>query len=146
MPADAWRRSKAAGLVKLLALAPGHRMHRERAMEALWPELPPTAAAANLRKAVHYARRAVDADESTSSIVSVGDVLALPAEHLWIDVVAWRAAVACARRTGDPQLYEEAVELYGDDWWEASNGPSPPTTLMTTKLIEIRPSSPGKNT
>ena len=114
VPADAWRRSKAAGLVKLLALAPGHRMHRERAMEALWPELPPTAAAANLRKAVHYARRAVDADESTSSIVSVGDVLALPAEHLWIDVVAWRAAVACARRTGDPQLYEEAVELYGD--------------------------------
>jgi hypothetical protein len=28
---DRWRRRKAAALVKLLALAPSHRMHRERA-------------------------------------------------------------------------------------------------------------------
>jgi hypothetical protein len=35
---DAWRLRKAATLVKLLALTPGHRMHREQAMEALWPE------------------------------------------------------------------------------------------------------------
>jgi len=34
-PAEAWRRSKAAGLVKLLALAPGHRLHREQAMDVL---------------------------------------------------------------------------------------------------------------
>ena len=27
----AWRRRAASGLVKLLALAPGHRLHRERA-------------------------------------------------------------------------------------------------------------------
>jgi DNA-binding SARP family transcriptional activator len=27
-----WRLRKAAGLVKLLALKPGHRMHRERVM------------------------------------------------------------------------------------------------------------------
>ena len=71
VPAGAWRRSKAAGLVKLLALAPAHRLHRERAMEALWPELGADAAAANLRKAVHYARRAVDA----SLIASIGDVV-----------------------------------------------------------------------
>ena len=30
-----WRLRKAATLVKLLALAPGHRMHREQAMELL---------------------------------------------------------------------------------------------------------------
>jgi DNA-binding SARP family transcriptional activator len=114
VPAEAWRRSKAAGLLKLLALAPGHRMHREQAMEALWPELAPTAAAANLRKAVHYARRAVDTDGGASLIASVGDVLSLPPEHLWIDVVAWRATGARARRAGDTKLYAEAVELYGD--------------------------------
>jgi DNA-binding SARP family transcriptional activator len=42
--------------VKLLALAPHHRLHREQLMDTLWPELAPEAAAANLRKAVHFAR------------------------------------------------------------------------------------------
>ena len=30
-----WRLRKAAGLVKLLALEPGHRMHREQLMDLL---------------------------------------------------------------------------------------------------------------
>ena len=34
---EQWRLRKAASLLKLLALAPGHRLHREQAMEALWP-------------------------------------------------------------------------------------------------------------
>jgi hypothetical protein len=33
----AWRLKRAAALVKLFALAPGHRMRREQAMELLWP-------------------------------------------------------------------------------------------------------------
>ena len=44
-------------MVKLLALAPGHRLHREQLMESLWPDLDPDAAGANLRKALHFARR-----------------------------------------------------------------------------------------
>jgi DNA-binding SARP family transcriptional activator len=36
---DLWRLRKAAALVKLLALAPGHRLYREQAMDLLWPEL-----------------------------------------------------------------------------------------------------------
>jgi hypothetical protein len=63
VPATEWRRSKAASLVKLLALAQGHRLHREQAMDVLWPDLAPAAAAANLRKTIHYARRAIAADE-----------------------------------------------------------------------------------
>jgi DNA-binding SARP family transcriptional activator len=87
VPSESWRRSKAAGVVKLLALAPAHRLHREQVMDVLWPELAPSAAAANLRKALHYARRAVGDD----AIVSTGDVLALPADGLAVDVAAWRA-------------------------------------------------------
>jgi len=34
-------------LIKLLALARGHRLHREQAMEYLWPGLDPEAAANN---------------------------------------------------------------------------------------------------
>jgi DNA-binding SARP family transcriptional activator len=79
-------------------------------MDVLWPELAPAAAAANLRKAVHFARRALGAD----LLASVGDVLALPSGRVWIDVPAWRAAAADARRAADPARYAAAVELYGD--------------------------------
>src|SRR5919204_2234603 len=57
-PAE-WRHRRGSDLVKLLALEPGHRMHRERVMAALWPDLGAEAASANLRKAVHFARRAL---------------------------------------------------------------------------------------
>src|SRR5829696_2306152 len=40
-----WRLRKAARLVKLLALAPNHRMHRDEAMHLLWPKLDTKAAA-----------------------------------------------------------------------------------------------------
>ncbi len=83
-------------------------------MDLLWPELGPAAAAANLRKALHYARKAVDPDDGGSLISSPGDVLALPAERLSVDVDAWRAAGANARRAGDPERYAAAVELYAD--------------------------------
>ncbi|HYQ84337.1 MAG TPA: hypothetical protein VEP28_10095, partial [Rubrobacter sp.] len=41
---DAWHLRKAANLVKLLALAPGHLLHREQAMDVLWPDLARSAA------------------------------------------------------------------------------------------------------
>ena len=34
----AWGRRHAAALVKLLALAPGHRLHREQLLDLLWPD------------------------------------------------------------------------------------------------------------
>src|SRR5207244_13299113 len=43
-------------ILKLLALAPAHRMHRTEVMEALWPESDPEASGTNLRKALHFAR------------------------------------------------------------------------------------------
>src|SRR5690242_4683177 len=59
VPADAWPQRRAADLVKVLALAPGHRMPRDAVLEALWPTLTADAAAANLHKAASYARRAL---------------------------------------------------------------------------------------
>src|SRR5947209_15313371 len=53
---DAWRRSRAAALVKVLALAPDHRLHREQLMEALWPQGSVTGAANSLHQALHVAR------------------------------------------------------------------------------------------
>ena len=55
-----WRLRKAAALIKLLALAPDHRLHREQVMDLLWPELGRKAASNNLRQALHAARRTLD--------------------------------------------------------------------------------------
>ena len=81
--ADAWRHRRGADLVKLLALAPQHRLHRDQVMERLWPDLEPKAAGANLRKAVHYARRALGGKES---IRTEGELVALwPEGRLEVD-------------------------------------------------------------
>ena len=56
---EAWRRRKAAALIKLLALAHGHRLHREQLMETLWPDQAPAAAANSLYQVVHAARQAL---------------------------------------------------------------------------------------
>ena len=64
---DGWPLRKAAGVIKLLALAPGHRLHRERIMDLLWPDLAPRAAANNLRYALHNVRRTLEPDTSTPS-------------------------------------------------------------------------------
>src|SRR3954471_5167727 len=86
VPDAAWRLKKARELVKLLALAPGHRLHREQAMDVLWPDLGPEAAANNLNQAVHVARRALAADaievrdemlQLAAAVDVDGDLLAL---------------------------------------------------------------------
>ena len=105
IPEEAWQRRKTAALFKLLALTPRHRLHREQVMDALWPELAPAAAAANLRKAVYYARRALPGDEGARVIVAVGELLCLPSEGVWVDVDAFRTAAARARQTADPAAY-----------------------------------------
>jgi len=50
--ADRWRLRKAKTLVKLLALAPGHRLHRDIVVDLLWPEAEPQATANNLHQLV----------------------------------------------------------------------------------------------
>ena len=83
IPAEAWRHRRGADLVKLLALAPQHRLHREEAMESLWPDLGPEAEAANLRKAVYYARQSLGGKDA---IGTEGDVIALwPGGQLGVD-------------------------------------------------------------
>jgi DNA-binding SARP family transcriptional activator len=62
-----WRLTKAAALVKLLALAPGHPMHREQLMDVLWPDLGTKAASNNLRRVLHVARRKFDPDSGFAS-------------------------------------------------------------------------------
>jgi hypothetical protein len=74
---DVWRLGKARAKVKLLA--PGHRLHRERVLDILWPDLGREAAANNLRQALHVARRVFDPNPGvgTRYLDSRGEMLAL---------------------------------------------------------------------
>jgi DNA-binding SARP family transcriptional activator len=63
----AWHLRKSKSLVKLLALAPGHTLHREQIMDVLWPELGKRAASNNLRGSLHGARTALAADSIVAS-------------------------------------------------------------------------------
>ena len=112
VPDRVWHRRKPAALVKLLALAPAHRLHREQIMDALWPELGPAAAGANLRKSLHHARRALAVGDGDGVLSSDGELVALTAGELWVDVAAFRTALAAARRSAEPDEYRRAVDLY----------------------------------
>ena len=110
-----WRLRKAGALVKLLALAPEHRMHRERVMDRLWPDLDPAVAANNLRQALHVARRTLGPGAARCLRLR-GEMVALcPDSPLWVDIDAFQDAAAAVRRTRDPAAYRVAIELYTGD-------------------------------
>ncbi len=115
---NAWRRRKAASLVKLLALAPGHRLHREQVMDTLWPDLGARAASNNLRQALHAARRTLDPkpDIAPHYLSLKNEQLALcPGGQCWVDAEALQEAAAAARRSREPAAYRAAIELYAGD-------------------------------
>jgi predicted ATPase/DNA-binding SARP family transcriptional activator len=115
---DEWRLSKAAALVKLLALSPGHHLHREQLMNLLWPELGSKAASNNLRYALHGARRTLTSDPSVGSryLASAEDSLVLcPGGSLWVDVEAFEEAAKTAHRSREPDAYKVAIDLYTGD-------------------------------
>ncbi len=122
VPETAWRLKKARELVKLLALAPGHRLHREQAMDVLWRNLAPDAAANNLHQAVYVARRALQPEA-----IEVRDGML----RLWadVDVDRLRRAAAEARSAGTRTAYRAALAIDGgellpenlyDEWAEES--------------------------
>jgi predicted ATPase len=135
VPERAWRLKKARELVKLLALARGHRLHREQAMDTLWPNLGPAAAANNLHQAVYVARRALHPD----TIELRDEMLHLAAD---VDVEQLVDAVAAARRVRTAAAYRAALSLHGgellpenryDDW---AAGPRDELTVLVAALAE----------
>ena len=111
-----WRLREAASLVKLFALAPGHRLHREQAMDLLWPNLAKRAASNNLRRTLHAARKALDPTRGSHYLASEDESLVLcPSGELWVDAEAFEETAATARRARDPAAYRAALDLYAGD-------------------------------
>jgi predicted ATPase/DNA-binding SARP family transcriptional activator len=106
---DRWRLRKAKTLVKLLVLAPGHRLHREVVVDLLWPDTQPQVAANNLHQIVHTIRRMMGPE----SIALSDDVVRLcPTGGLSVDVDVFEQAAATARLGGDTTALQHALQLW----------------------------------
>ncbi|MFI1976882.1 ATP-binding protein [Streptomyces wedmorensis] len=76
-------------LVKLLAVAPGHRMHREQVIDTCWPDAHRQAAMSSLRVAVHTARHAFQPElrprEQSAYLLLEGEFLTLAPALVTVD-------------------------------------------------------------
>ena len=113
VPEASWKRRHAAALVKVLALAPGRRLHREQVMDLLWPEDTIAEAAPKLHKAAHFARRALDVP---GAVVLRGEaVLLCPGTILTVDAARFEELAGRALAAGDTPAVREALALYGGE-------------------------------
>ena len=104
VPPAAWTRRHAPALVKVLALAEGRRLHREQLIDLLWPDDRLDQALPKLHKAAHFARRAIQTEDS---VVLRDDHVALCPHH---DVVV---DVSDASRPRPPDAMTAALSLAG---------------------------------
>ena len=120
---------RAAELVQLLSLQPGHSLLNEQVVEALWPHLDPEAGSANLRKAAHHARQSIG--DPDALVLRGGRVFLLPVRGVDCDAVRFESAADEALASGDAQACRQAAQLYGGDllpaaryeaWTEAPRG------------------------
>jgi DNA-binding SARP family transcriptional activator len=115
-----WARSKPKLLVKVLALQPHHRLHREQLTELLWPDSDPDSASNNLHKAIHMARQTLEpglrAAADSNFILTSGQQVVLSAPgKLWVDADAFELSAAAALKGEDEGTYEAALSLYCGD-------------------------------
>ncbi|MFD8572983.1 ATP-binding protein [Streptomyces sp. NPDC059639] len=114
--ADRWPRPSAQTLVKLLAVVPGHRLHREQAMAVCWPDADQQSATGSLRVALHAARRALEPElaprASSSYLISDGALLRLDPATVRIDADEAEAAARAALTSRDPGQLAAALDLF----------------------------------
>ncbi|HEX5303554.1 MAG TPA: BTAD domain-containing putative transcriptional regulator [Streptosporangiaceae bacterium] len=117
VPEAAWKRRHAAAVVKVLALAPGRRLHREQVIDLIWPDDTIAAAVPKLHKAAHYARHAIGVPDA---VVLRGDqVLLCPGAAVTVDAAEFdelaRRALAGASNGDGAAAARRALALYAGE-------------------------------
>lgn len=115
-----WTRRKSKALLKILALAPQHQLHREQLIEHLWPEQEAELAANNLNKIIHAARRALEPalkSGADSRFVLTHDqhVMLRAPGGLWMDVEEFEQRAMTALKSKVMADYDAALELYAGE-------------------------------
>ncbi|MFN2488692.1 MAG: AAA family ATPase [Actinomycetota bacterium] len=113
---SAFARKKARALLKLLAIQAGHRMHRDQAIDALWPDLDVQAASAQLYKAVHHVRQALSrTDPRGEGLLEFREgVLALRGE-IDTDVAKFERLADDALRESGLDRLQRAIAAYAGE-------------------------------
>ncbi len=114
-----WSRLTAQTLVRLLAVVPGHRLHREQVMDLCWPDAGPQAAQGSLRVALHAARRTLEPElaprAASSYLIADGALLFLDPAAVWIDAdEAEDAARAALEHGGEREVADALARFTGE--------------------------------
>jgi predicted ATPase/DNA-binding SARP family transcriptional activator len=112
-----WRLRKARTLVKLLALTPEQRLHRDVLLDVLWPGREPSSAVNNLHQVLHVARRVLAGDGSSTGLLELrDDVVVLGAGGpVDVDVGRFERLATQARAGGELSDLRTAVAAYTGD-------------------------------
>ena len=123
--AEAFTRSKAIVLLKMLAIRSGAPVHRDVLMEHIWPEVDPQRGANRLHGVVHDLRSVIEPPRNGRDWTYVrnrGELYYLDCEAgVDIDVARFRTLLALAQRGASDRdddvcaPLEQAVELYHGD-------------------------------
>ena len=113
---SAFSRKKARALLKLLAIQPGYRLHREQAIDLLWPDLEPQAASAQLYKAVHQIRQALaGTDPRAEDSLRSGEGLLELSGEVGSDLQAFERLAEEAERHLSLESLQRAVAAYAGE-------------------------------
>ncbi len=118
-PGYYWQRRTAKTLIKLLATCPGHALHREQVVEALWPGADLDSALNSLGKALHAARRGLEPEllprQRSAYLLLSDSMLALDSERVAVDADHFENLAEEALRRGEIEAYEGALAAYGGE-------------------------------
>jgi len=114
-----WPRRSAKTLIKLLAIQPGHALHREQVIDVLWPQVNAESALNSLGKALHVARRALQPGlprRQDSAYLRLADsMLVLDTEHAIVDTDEFEQLAEDALRRREIAAYDAAFAAYGGE-------------------------------
>ena len=114
-----WPRRSAKTLIKLLAIQPGHALHREQVIDVLWPKVNAESALNSLGKALHVARRALQPGlprRQDSAYLRLADgMLVLSTEHVVVDADEFEQLAEDALRRREIAAYDAAFAAYGGE-------------------------------
>lgn len=136
-------RRQASALLKLLALDPGHAMHRERLLDLLWPDDRLEEALPKLHKAAHFARRACD---HVDAVAFRGDLVQLfPGSDVVVDAEQFESLARRAIELHDAASARMALSIYRgellpqdryEDWADAARDHLADLHLQVLRLAE----------
>ena len=114
-----WPRRSAKTLTKLLAVRPGHVLHREQVIDILWSGVDAESALNSFGKALHAARRALEPElprRRESAYLCLTDaMLGLNTDHVIVDMDQFGELAEDALRRREIGAYEAALAAYGGE-------------------------------